>query len=103
MFTRRKAVDLEGDAGYFYQGSGKVRRLSDGFAVTPFEQEVVVKYRYHPMLRAYPDGAAELYQVPVFLEDRGGGQSEQAYFVGIRTTQGGDRSEIRIGFYDSGA
>ncbi len=102
LFTRARRPELSGDAGYFYRGGGHVRRLSDGFAVRPEGAEVVVKYRFHPMLTAYPKGSAELFAVPAFIEDRGGGKQEQVSYVGVRRLGVEPEAEIRVGFYDHG-
>lgn len=99
LFTRRPSPAMEGDAGYFLRGEGELRNLADGFAVKPRTGEVVLKYRFHPRLKAYPEGSAELFPVPAYIEDRGGGEQEQVSFVGVRP-HNNDGSEIRIGFFD---
>lgn len=89
----------EGGGGWVLRGSGSVRRTFDGIEVTPETPEVVVKYRWHDHLRLERPDLAELFPVPVFFEEQGGGASREVSFIGVRLR--GDalrRTPLRIGY-----
>ena len=93
VFTRRAPTD-----GYFYRGDGEVRQLSNGFEVTPQSNEVVVKFRYLPKLKAHLPQHVELFAEPVFKEEVGSSVQEQVSFVGLRVHPELIGKPIRIGY-----
>ena len=77
--------------GYFQKGTGVVKDLRNALEVKldaeTKDTEVVLKYRYHPHLKVSPE-TAEIFEVPVFTEELGGGRTKPYSFIGLRGVQG---------------
>ena len=68
--------------GYFLEGSGEVTATARGIRVIPGAEEMVLKFRYHPLLKA--SGVAEAALEPSFVFDEEVGSAETAPVSFIR-------------------
>ena len=87
-------------AGYFLKGTGEVLNRKEGFGLRAATGEVILKFRYYPKLKSDTPGV-ELFPVPAFTEELGGGRTEDVQFVGVRIPPQvlSANKVIGIGFY----
>lgn len=85
---------------YLYRGTADVRRIKSGLSIVPHSAEVVLRYRYLPQLKLSGSPGWELFPVPVFQEDIGGGKRADFSFIGLRRPSGkfGSQEKIELGF-----
>ena len=72
----------------------------EGFALRATTGEVTLKFRYYPKLKTDTPGV-ELFPVPAFTDELGGGRVEEVQFVGVRIPPQvlSAKKVIGIGFY----
>ena len=95
-FFKRQSSEL----GYFLRGSGEVKRAKEGIFVRPETEEVVLKFRHLPKLKVF--GGGEISAEPVFLEEIGGGKTEQASYVKLRVSAEilAKKAWVKVGYHD---
>jgi hypothetical protein len=93
IFTRSSE-----NKGYLLSGNGSAQSLPDKILVKPESEELVLKFRYYPRLRTDHPDDVELFPVPAYQEDLGGGKEQQIDFIGMRLKPGVRLQSVEIGY-----
>ena len=78
LFTREGSPE-----GYLLEGRGDLKEGGRSLELRPESKKIVLKYRYLPALRLYPEDAGSLYSREVFTEELGGGKTKKVSFIGL--------------------
>lgn len=93
VFKRKRATN-----NYFMEGSGLVKRATDGLEVLPKSEKIILKYRYQPNLKVEADNV-ELFPVPVFRENMGGEVTSEVRYIGLKLTAAIDQNKwVKISY-----